>query len=107
MRLAIDIDQYGFDRRQLFRRCLCLRGETMFVAFRSPGQHRKPVLEPADTIDRRVDLAQRGHFVARIRWTERLGLGSVEDHFPFGERDFAGRWSMLLPPQASTGGKSG
>jgi hypothetical protein len=47
------------------------------------------------------------HFVAQISWAERLGLGSVEDHSPFGERDFAGRWSMLLSPQASSGGKSG
>ena len=31
------------------------------------------------------------HLVARISWAERLGLGRVEDHFPFGERDFAGR----------------
>jgi ABC-2 type transport system permease protein len=31
------------------------------------------------------------HLVARIGWAERLGLGSVEDHSPFGERDFAGR----------------
>src|SRR5271163_3579908 len=47
------------------------------------------------------------HLVARISWAERLGLGSVEDHSPFGDRDFAGRWSRLLSPQASTGGKSG
>jgi hypothetical protein len=31
----------------------------------------------------------------------------VEDHSPFGERNFAGRWSRLLFPQAYTGGKSG
>ena len=48
-----------------------------------------------------------GHLVARISWAERLGPGSVKDHSPFGERDFAGRWSRLLSPQASTGGKSG
>jgi hypothetical protein len=47
------------------------------------------------------------HLVARISWAERLGLGSVEDDSPFGERDFSGRWSRLLSPQASTGGKSG
>jgi transposase len=42
----------------------------------------------------------RRHLVARISWAERLGPGSVEDHSPFGERDFAGRWSRLLSPQA-------
>ena len=47
------------------------------------------------------------HLVARISWAERLGLGSVEDHSPFGDRDFAGRWSRLLPSEASTVGKSG
>ena len=52
-------------------------------------------------------IAADWHFVARISWAERLGLGTVEDHSPFGERDFAGRWSMLLSPQTSTGGKSG
>jgi hypothetical protein len=51
--------------------------------------------------------ASGAHLVARISWAERLGLGSVEDHSPFGERNFAGRWSRLLSPQASTGGKSG
>src|SRR5256885_9007194 len=29
----------------------------------------------------------RWHLVARISWAERLGPGSVEDHYPFGERD--------------------
>ena len=47
-----------------------------------------------------------GDLVARISWAERLGLGSVEDHSPFGERDFADRRSRWLSPQASTGGKS-
>src|ERR1700731_4659815 len=32
------------------------------------------------------DRASR-HLVARISWAERLGLGSVEDHFPFGRRN--------------------
>ena|SRR5271167_483703 len=36
-----------------------------------------------------------------------LGPGSVERHSPFGERDFASRWSRLLPSEASTVGKSG
>jgi len=36
-----------------------------------------------------------------------LGPGRVADHSPFGERDFAGRWSSALSPQAPTGGKSG
>ena len=54
-----------------------------------------------------ADIGAGSHFVAWISWAERLGLVSVEDHSPFGERDFAGRWSMLLSPQASTGGKSG
>jgi hypothetical protein len=39
-----------------------------------------------------------GRLVARISWAERLGLGSVEDHSPIGERDFASRWSRLLSP---------
>src|SRR2546430_7447401 len=38
-------------------------------------------------------FANQIHLVARISWAERLGPGSVEDHSPFGERDFAGRWS--------------
>ena len=60
--------------------------------------------------DALIDLLAFGiarHLVARISWAERLGLGSVEDHSPFGERDFAGRWSRLLFPQAFTGGNSG
>src|SRR5271168_4152514 len=62
------------------------------------------LLSEADT---RTYVGPPRHLVARISWAERLGLGSVEDHSPFGERDFAGRWSRLLSPQASTGGKSG
>src|SRR5205823_4523009 len=42
--------------------------------------------------------AFRSHLVARISWAERLGPGSVEDHSPFGERDFAGRWSSCSHP---------
>jgi hypothetical protein len=42
-------------------------------------------------VDMQNDFLHRDHLVARISWAERLGLGSVEDHFPFGERDFAGR----------------
>src|SRR5438552_4249389 len=43
--------------------------------------------------------AAAGDLVAWISWVERLGLGSVEDHSPFGERDFAARWSRLLSPK--------
>src|SRR5215472_6498455 len=60
LRFAMDVHQHGFDRCQLSRHCLRLRGEIVLAAFRSPGQHRKPVLQPADTIDCRVDLAERG-----------------------------------------------
>src|SRR5271165_5667404 len=43
------------------------------------------------------------HLVARISWAERLGLGSVEDHSPFGDRDFAGRWSLGCSPSSLYG----
>jgi hypothetical protein len=55
-------------------------------------------------VNDKVRLATLLHGSAGL---ERLGPGSVEDHSPFGERDFAGRWCRLLSPQASTGGKSG
>jgi hypothetical protein len=34
------------------------------------------------------EIAATCHLVARISWAKRLGLGSVEDHSPFGEQDF-------------------
>src|SRR5271163_3129610 len=78
-------------------------------------RRKKPTLIPRGQCGRAIldllrhaqDAMTARHLVARISWAERLGLGSVEDHSPFGERDFAGRWSRLLSPQASTGGKSG
>jgi hypothetical protein len=47
------------------------------------------------------------HLVARISWAERLGPGSVEDHSPFGERDFAVAGLRCSPPRPLRAAKSG
>jgi hypothetical protein len=103
---------------QVLRGDLRIRGEQIRKGVHREHQIERPVAEageitPAALLEAtfaRSRQRRRASSIIPAPWislAERLGPGSVADHSPFGERDFAGRWSRLLSPQASTGGKSG